>query len=163
MSFCNCSSNSAPSDSPLSVTGNVVGILTFALGIAAYCIAFYVLGRGALDEIEGFQADIEQVRMQLIAILEYCKSEEANSTPDFQAFQKSLQVSLELLVGTLKVLYDDLKSLSQPNPKSRNPFGFQLRRRMMWARRRPHFAERMARVSSQKVEVQAIQTSFLLK
>lgn len=38
-------------DSPLSTTGNVLGILTFALGVFAYLAVFFAMTRGAENEI----------------------------------------------------------------------------------------------------------------
>jgi hypothetical protein len=47
-------------DSPLSTTGNIIGILTFALGVFSFCAAFFAITHDALREIMDMQAALEE-------------------------------------------------------------------------------------------------------
>jgi hypothetical protein len=150
-------------DSPLSYTGNIVGILTFVLGLSASILAIYALTRGALDEIDRFSQELESTRIQILPILRYCESEKGQGNADFADYQASLEQTLKILVATLTDLSTGLAGLKRFNPQSRNPFSLQVRRRAAWVYKRQHFVDGMAKISSQKGEVIVEQISLLLK
>ncbi|KAL5318902.1 hypothetical protein ACEPPN_013970 [Leptodophora sp. 'Broadleaf-Isolate-01'] len=55
-------------DSPFSITGNVVGILTFLLRLVASYIAFHNLARDSNEELDEFMRDVQTTTDQMAAI-----------------------------------------------------------------------------------------------
>ncbi|MBE3047797.1 hypothetical protein IMZ48_35865, partial [Candidatus Bathyarchaeota archaeon] len=52
-------------DSALSVFANVLGILTFALGVVAYMVAFTAVTRGAANDIQDTSASLGMTSQHL--------------------------------------------------------------------------------------------------
>jgi hypothetical protein len=158
MSTCGCCSDSA-----LSTTGNIVGILTFALGLAASYVVYGALTRGALDEIDSFSRDLDRIKTQVIPFLRFCENENRNSNSDFKVYEQGLEQSLRSLLGSIDGLLRDLQALHRLNTRSSNPFDFQARRRFVWVFKRQNFMEKMARISSHRAEMLGVQMSLLLR
>ena len=55
-------------DSPFSITGNVIGILTFLLGLFASYIAFVNLARDSDEELDEFMEDVQITTDQMAAL-----------------------------------------------------------------------------------------------
>lgn len=158
MSTCDCGGDSA-----LSTTGNIFGILTFALGLVASYVAYSALTRGALDEIDNFSHDLDRIKTQIIPFLQFCENEDRNANSDFKVYDQSLQQPLRSLLESIECLLKDLQDLHRLNTKSSNPFDFQARRRFVWVYKRQNFIEQMARVSSYRAEILGAQISLLLR
>ena len=148
-------------DSPLSITGNIIGLLTFAVASIATYIAYVSLTIGATVEIDRFTTDLSHTRDQVLPLLQFCKRA-STEIPDFGQHAPFLEPALKLLLDLVQAVSDDLKKLPQFNAASRNPFSLQLRRRLVWLRRRRDFVERMAQVSRMKNELISAQLNILL-
>ncbi|KAF8862024.1 hypothetical protein BDZ45DRAFT_739608 [Acephala macrosclerotiorum] len=59
----------ACTDSPLTITGNILSILTFFLGLIASYLTFYTLTLSATSEIHTFKSDLETTKKQLSSVL----------------------------------------------------------------------------------------------
>jgi hypothetical protein len=158
MSTCGCCSDSA-----LSTTGNIVGILTFALGLVASYAVYSALTWGALDEIGSFSRDLDRIKNQVIPFLRFCEIENQTSNPDFQAYEQGLEQSLRSLLASIAALLRDLRTFDRLRTKSSNPFDFQARRRFVWMYKRQKFMEEMARISSHRAEMLGVQMGLLLR
>lgn len=62
-------------DSPLSITGNILTILAFLLGLLASYLTFYTLTLNALTEIQTTKSDLEITSNNLESAFECCSDE----------------------------------------------------------------------------------------
>lgn len=152
-------------DTQLGLTASIISILTFALGLFVSTLAFFILTRGAIDEINTFHGDVDNSIKQFISCQEYCVSQIAynKKNAELKGSQTLLETSLKSLLETLEVLSGDLQKLPTFDEKARYPSYIQAWRRLMWVRRRQVFIDRMARMKWLKDEVLAGQMTLLLR
>lgn len=152
-------------DTQLGLTASIIGILTFTLGLFVSTFAFFILTRGAIDEIDTFHSDVDNSIKQLISCQEFCVSQIKYNAknPELKSSQTLLETSLRSLLETLEVLSDDLKKIPTFDEKAQYPFYMQAWRRLMWVRRRQGLIDRMARMKWLKDEVLAGQMTLLLR
>ncbi|KAM5345989.1 hypothetical protein ACJ41O_011850 [Fusarium nematophilum] len=60
-----------PPDSPLSTTGNIIGLLTFALGLFSFCAAFYAITHNATQEIDDYEKSLAERKAHIAQIRQY--------------------------------------------------------------------------------------------
>ena len=156
---------SSCSDSPLSITSNLISILTFVLGIVASYLTFYTISRDALSEIETFKCDLDIARKQLLPILECCASEACLAPTQTYDREGALEKSLSALEMTLESLYQELDGLQKEHRNTGNGWWTrtELGKRLRWVYKRKQIVQRMKRISSQKMEVHISEMSLLLR
>lgn len=177
-------------DSPLSITASVVGILTFALGLAASYIALQSATRGAPSEISRLIDDLRTTQREINRVAEYI-FDDAHDTVDVNlstVFDRSLQYAVSSngvpttatvkRVGTMQVLYDEVQELlgncvrlfyeadellkrCESDGARWDPEG--LRRRITFVMNRHEVAEKMQRLEDQKVRLGDVRMSLFLK
>ncbi|CZR60037.1 uncharacterized protein PAC_09932 [Phialocephala subalpina] len=103
----------ACTDSPLTITGNILSILTFFLGLIASYLTFYTLTLSATSEIHTFKSDIEITKKQLRSAVE-CVGEESclAPLPRFDG-DGTFKKGLDALNSLLQSLWEDLESLQR--------------------------------------------------
>lgn len=91
-------------DSPLSTTSNVLGILTFAIGLFFFVVAFFKITAGAENEIKKFKKaqidSAEYVKRAKEAVDELFKG----SDPDYQQVKNLIIDSLNAVDGEVKAM-----------------------------------------------------------
>ena len=177
-------------DSPLSTTASVVGILTFALGLAASYIALQSATRGAPSEISRLIDDLRTTQREINRVAEYI-FDDAHDTVDthhrivfdrssqYVASSTGLPTSTTVSrVGTMQVLYDEVQELlsncvrlfyeaddllkrCESDGARWDPEG--LRRRITFVMNRHEVAEKMQRLEDQKVRLGDVRMSLFLK
>jgi hypothetical protein len=152
-------------DSWLTVTGNIISVLTFVLGLLAPYLAFCTLTRHALSEIETFKQDLDLTQRQLHSVLDCyfsdsCMAPAAKQDPD-GAFHRLILA----LMATLDSLLLELEGLKSEHLRNVNGWWGhkQIRSRLRWINKRKEISGRMARISRQKMEVEVSQISLLLR
>jgi hypothetical protein len=150
------------SDSPLSITANVVGIITFFLTASATYFAFLLVTSGALDEIERFRTDLEHHREQTIPLLKLCILEKDRPSNIFKMHESQLEASLKMLHDFVQSALAEITSLPKFDPMSRNPIRLQIRRRLLFARKRQYILEKIRQISNCKTDILMLQLTLLL-
>jgi len=152
-------------DSPLTITGNIISIFTFLLGLLASYLTLYSLTRHALSEIEIFKEDLNTTQRPLHSVLDCyfsasCLALAVEHDPD-----GSLHSFVLALTITLDSLLQELENLK--NEQIGNDEGWwvheELWGRLRWINKRKGISQCMARISWQKMEVEVCQMSPLLK
>lgn len=179
------------SDSPLSTTASIVGILTFALGVLASYIALQSATRGAPSEIARLVDDLRTTQREINRVAEYIfddahnapvpiVSHQAGGTSGFYVVQSqgagagaalgrtgSLQGLYgevqELLASCVRLFYeaDDLLKRSQSDVGRWDPEG--LRRRVIYVMNRDEVADKMQRLNDQKARLGDIRMGLFLR
>ena len=162
------------SDSPLSTTANVFGILTFALGLSVSYIALISATRCApaemkrlVDDLRTIQHEINRVAEYIFDDMHYASDAEKHlvSTPSswlryMDPFAgEVLKNEVESLLKTCITLFyeaDDLLKRSE-----RDQYG--LMRRLRFVLNQNELKAKMARLQDQKAKLAAIQMSLFLK
>ena len=157
-------------DSPFSITGNVIGILTFLLGLFASYIAFVNLARDSDEELDEFMEDVQITTDQMAAL------RKALPPIQDQEFTNPVRVLEVLVRGVESVLSTLLRDLSKkgrhmkgpwrpdmPTGRRNNPRDFQLRRKVVWLFRRRKLLAQMSKMRALKAEVYLAQNTVLLK
>jgi hypothetical protein len=85
-------------DSPLSIVGNVVGILTFVLGVFAYVAAFIAVTRGAANDMRDTEDVLKATQGQIKQITDILKVLYNRSDPALQDMKSLVDDSLQSLV-----------------------------------------------------------------
>ncbi|KAI1281697.1 hypothetical protein F5Y07DRAFT_266987 [Xylaria sp. FL0933] len=142
-------------DSPLSVTGNVLGIATFALGVFAFCATLFTVTRAANSEIRYYTQTLEETDRHINQISTYFTRLELEADED-------LKPQVDYVANSLQQLLSANRDISKSIDKvSRVQSG--LCRRLMWWWKEKEIAGGLVRVESHKQHVTAIQLTFLLK
>ncbi|KAI0428765.1 hypothetical protein F5Y09DRAFT_343359 [Xylaria sp. FL1042] len=141
-------------DSPLSVTGNVVGIATFALGVIAFCATLFTVTRGADGEIYYYKQTLEETDRHINQISAYFTRLELEADEDLEQQVDSVADSLRQLLIANRDISARIDEVKEVKPA--------LCRRLMWWWKEKEIAGGMVRVESQKQHVTAIQLTFLL-
>lgn len=161
------------SDSPLSTTANIFGILTFALGLFAFYIALISATRGApvemkrlVDDLRTTQHEINRVAEYIFDDMHYASNAEMRlvSPSALSRYMNPLagdvlKNEVENLLKTCITLFyeaDDLLKRSE-----RDQYG--LRRRIQFVLNQNEVKDKMTRLQDQKAKLAAIQMSLFLK
>lgn len=81
-------------DSPLSYAGNITGILTFALGLVASCLAFFSIIRDAHVEISNLRQIVIETKGHISAMREHFETLGLRRDDDLEFMQVPLRNSL---------------------------------------------------------------------
>ena len=179
------------SDSPLSTTASVVGILTFALGLLASYIALQSATRGAPSEISRLLDDLRNIQREMNRVAEYifddAHTSSASITPNLVSDSSSQYVTnshkgpvtaaggrggpMQLLYDEVQELFgncvrlfyeaDDLLKRCESNVARWDPEG--LRRRIIFVMNSHEVAEKMQRLEDQKARLGDVRMSLFLK
>ena len=152
----------SPSDSPLSITANVVSIITFFLAASASYIAFLLVTFGALDEIERLRIDLEHHHEQTVPLLKLCVLEKSRESTIFKMHQGQLEASLKTLHDLVQSALNEIMTLPKFDPMSRNPIRLQIRRRLLFVRKRQSILEKIRQISDCKTDILMLQLTLLL-
>jgi len=147
-----------PGDSPLSTTGNVLGILTFALGLFAYCIAFSVVVRGADRELAAALATLVDTARQIAEVKQFLDDEEREADPDYRTMKDMIDSS-ESSYKAAKYEFE-----SQLEPFIMSPHGnMSFLGRFRWWYREKDLAAAATRLENRKQHFATIQLTYLLR
>jgi hypothetical protein len=161
------------SDSPLSTTANIFGILTFALGFFAFYIALISSTRGAPVEMKRLVNDLRTTQHEINRVAEYVFDDmHYASNPEMRLVSPSsslrymdpfagdvLKNEIESLLKTCITLFyeaDDLLKRSE-----RDQYG--LRKRIQFVLNQNEVKDKMTRLQDQKAKLADIQMSLFLK
>ncbi|PVH68450.1 hypothetical protein DL98DRAFT_599520 [Cadophora sp. DSE1049] len=138
-----------PPDSPLSTTGNIIGILTFALAVFSFCAAFYAITHDAPREIEAYRESLKERKDHIKEIKRYFDELDivADSVLEQSPIDPLIHNSLRSLENRRQVMEKELSNI---------------RGRLQWWYRRQDMATSMARIETQLQHLGAIQLTFLL-
>lgn len=139
----------SPSDSPLSTTGNVVGILTFALGVVSFLAAFYAITHNAPREIQNYKDSLKERKDHIKEISLYFEELDVVADAELEQshIKSSVRSSLKGLEAHRQAMEDDI---------------LQTKGRLQWWYRRQDMATSMATIETQLQHLGAIQLTFLL-
>lgn len=101
----------ACTDSPLTITGNILSILTFFLGLIASYLTFYTLTLSATSEIRTFKSDLETTKKQLSSVLQCCSSSTCLVPLTNNDTDGTLARGMDALNSLLQSLWEDLENL----------------------------------------------------
>lgn len=177
------------SDSPLSTTASIVGILTFALGLLASYIALQSATRGAPTEIARLVNDLRTTQREINRVAEYIfddahnasvqptkqfigdtlrryiiDSREAGAAPGITAQSVQGLYEVEDLLGDCVRLFyeaDDLLKRCKSDVERWDPEG--LRRRIIYVMNRHEVADKMRRLNDQKARLSDVRMSLFLR
>ncbi|KAH8646731.1 hypothetical protein BX600DRAFT_476849 [Xylariales sp. PMI_506] len=136
-------------DSPLSYTGNVTGILTFALGLIASCVAFLSITRNAENEIQTLNLIVVETNQHISDITGYITRLELR------------RVDNPLLVESLHNY--DTAQREVADYLSKFITSTSLWNRLKWWYMAKETAAMMARLNNHQQRITAIQLTFLVQ
>jgi len=139
-----------PADSPLSIAGNVTGILTFALGVFSFCAAFYAITYNAHGEIQSLKEAIEERKLHVDELERYFEELDVAADADFEDSR------IKHIIG------NSLASLKKRHLDMERDLGA-IKGRLQWWYRRQDITSSLARVETQLQYLGAIQLTFLLQ
>ena len=149
-------------DSPLSTTASIVGILTFALGLFASYIALHTSTRSAPSEIARLIADLRSTQHEINRVAEYIFAD-YHPLPRAPAGTRHYDTSLyqevqALLKDCIRLFYeaDDLLKRIEQEPE-------RLWKRIQFLMRKDEVGEKMARLAVLIGKLSSIQMSLFLK
>ena len=179
------------SDSPLSTTASVVGILTFALGLIASYVALQSATRGAPSEISRLIDDLRITQREINRVAEYIYDDAHNapvSDVDHRLGNTSSQPTVAYpgagagaalgRMGSLQGLYDEVQELlgncvrlfyetDALLKKCENDLERWdlegLRRRVTYVMNRHEVADKMQRLNDQKARLHEVRMSLFLR
>lgn len=151
-------------DSPFSITGNVIGILTYLLGLIASYIAFHNLARDSDEEIVEFLEDVHMTSDQMAAIrLSIPSVNDELWTIDSGGLERLIGIIEAHLSVLLTQLSKGRSQLKGSNTFSARRKGFALRRKVIWLFRRRRYLAQMSKMRGLKAEVYLAQNTYLMK
>ena len=136
-------------DKALSTTGDVIGILTFALGVFSFCAAFFAITHDAPREIEDYKESLEERKGHIEKARGYFDELRRVADSDWEQsdIKDIIHTSLQRLETRRQAMYDSLSKV---------------RGRLQWWYRRQDMLLSMARIETQLQHLGAIQLTFLL-
>ncbi|KAK3360375.1 hypothetical protein B0T25DRAFT_446864 [Lasiosphaeria hispida] len=136
-------------DSPLSIAGNITGILTFALGVFSFCAAFYAITYDAHREIQDLKDAVAERKSHVDELERYFEELDVAADADFE--QSHIKPIVEKSLSGLKARHVEVeKELAA------------IRGRLQWWYRRQDITSSLARIETQLQHLGAIQLTFLL-
>ena len=149
-------------DSPLSTTGSVVGILTFALGLLAYLIAFLTITRGADQALAEMLATLDETDRQILGIKTLLDDAEREADPDYDAMKNMIDGP----ESSFRTANNDFERLLEPfsvaSRRSR-PGRMSLFRRFRWWYRDRDLAAATIRLENRRQHFATIQLTYVLR
>lgn len=82
-------------DSPLSVVSNILGVLTFALGVFAYIAAFIAVTRGATKDMRDTEDVLKATQRQVEQIKRFLEVLQNRGDPDLDVMKALVGESLQ--------------------------------------------------------------------
>ncbi|TPX16471.1 uncharacterized protein E0L32_003765 [Thyridium curvatum] len=138
-----------PADSPLSTTGNVIGILTFALAVVSFLAAFYAITHNAPDEIEDYKMSLRDREVHIQKIRDYF--DEADRYADGQLEGNPIKDVIDSILADLEARRQKMEEVIGS-----------VNGRLQWWYRRQDMVVAMARVENQLQYLSTLQLTFLL-
>ncbi|KAK5994378.1 hypothetical protein PT974_04852 [Cladobotryum mycophilum] len=142
-------------DSPLSTTGNILGILTFALGLVVSLFALLAVVRGAEHEVGFLVSSLEETGKQIRHSREYFHLLDVESDDDLQYMRDLTLAALNDLETSQRGMMEDLVRTQS----SISSFWT----RLDWWYRQKDVAAELSKLDSQKHHLNSIQLTFLLR
>ncbi|KAK4944958.1 hypothetical protein LTR66_014438 [Elasticomyces elasticus] len=133
-------------DSALSIASNVIGLLTFAIATTATYLAYITLALDVPDEIGSHILVLEGTREDLIPLLTFCEQAQREDGMAYRLHKDVLKLKLNALFDGAQDLAADLKRL--PQLDQNRFFKFQVRRRVLWLRKRRSFVARSEQLAA---------------
>jgi len=153
-------------DSPLTITGNALTILTFLLSLTVAYLTLTTFTLSAPREIASLHLSLQEIRTQLLPIL-HCYSEEASLAPSERYDRDGvLGAEIQRVVGMVEGLEGelvDLEGLGGDGDGGNERKGWGVRRRVKWLMVRREVLGRMQRTERGKMEVRLSQMGLLLR
>lgn len=149
-------------DSPLSTTASVVGILTFALGLFASYVALHTSTRSAPTELARLIADLRSTQSEVNRVAEYIYTNylpPSDQRPGFEYYDPSLFEEVQVLLrDCIRLFYeaDDLLKRNEQEPE-------RLWKRVQFLMRKDEVGEKVARLAVLTSKLGSIQMSLFLK
>jgi hypothetical protein len=150
-------------DSGLSVAANVIGILTFVLGVALTYFAYFILSVNALQDLQTIHEDERRWRIELQPIIDHCEQEYRRNNPAFSKYCQQLKATLDRFTQVSATMTQELEKLPKFDNKSRIPHAFQIRRRVTWVFQRQKIIGYLDQLLRIKTDVYSIFISYLIK
>lgn len=138
-------------DSPLSITSNVIGLLTFTLATVATYLAYAAVALHVPDEIESHIRSLEGTRSELIPVLSLCEKARHVDHEAYQLHEDALESKLRALLASAEELAAELRAL--PRSHSHGCFVLQIYARLVWLRKRRSFEVRSELVTALKSDL----------
>jgi hypothetical protein len=136
-------------DSPLSTTANVLGILTFALGLLSFCAAFFAITHDAHREMQESKYSIKERKAHIQVLQQYFR--ELDTVADSELEQSSMG---KLVHTSLINLARQTRAVEQEINGTRG--------RWQWWYHRKDVVTAISRIDSQLQHVRSFQLTFLL-
>jgi len=159
-------------DSPLSYAGNITGILTFALGLAASFLAFFSIIRDADVEIGSLHQIVAETKAHISAMRKHFETLGLRRDDDLELMQVPIRNSLagfeeaalemERHLGEFAAV-PTLGSGSGSGSRSSSSSSSHWARRVRWWYRGKETAAKMATLESYNHRITAVQLTFLLR
>ncbi|KAL8315961.1 hypothetical protein RB597_000042 [Gaeumannomyces tritici] len=140
-------------DSPLSITGNITGILTFASTILATSLLFLTVVRSAENEMRQLRASVEQAGRHLDAIVSYFHGLDLVADPDLAFIKGPINSALRDWHATNENLIEQLKELESIRPA--------IRRQLVWWHRHDDILAGMTKLRSEKDDLFALLLTYM--
>jgi len=144
------------SDSPLSLTGNIVGILTFAIGLLASSLAFFIIASGIQDELTALESSLAKSGHQIQHSRRYFQARDSDRDLALQEMEAEMAAALDSTETLYLEVLDKVRRV-------RESAGSVWTRISWWQRGRQAVASDMARLESEKTHLGSLQLTFLLK
>lgn len=141
-------------DSPLSVASNILGILTFGLGLLISVAAFIAITRSADTGIASSKATLHQTNQHIRQIDSYLDILELRSDPELELMDQLIRESLGAFYEAQDEIENYLACFVVP---------CSLWTRCRWRYQEKETAAAMAKLESHRQHFSAIQQTFLLR
>ncbi|KAK0701324.1 hypothetical protein B0H67DRAFT_650545 [Lasiosphaeris hirsuta] len=140
-------------DSPLSTTGNILGILTFAYAIIASCLVFLAVIRTADSEMQQLFSQIRQTSRHIETLGSYFRELDLVADIDLAPMRGPIKVALKDWRKTNQGLAARVGKLSEMGPG--------IKRRIMWWYGQNEMLASMAKLRSEKDDFSALLLTYL--
>ena len=149
------------SDSALSIAANIIGILTFVLGLILTYFAYLVLSVNALQDIQTTRQDALRWNMELRPIIEHCVQEFCQDDSTFSQYSQQLVAALNQFTQISATMKQELDRFPKFDTTSSIPHAFQIRRRVIWVLRRQKIIGHMDQLMKTKSDIYSMFIAYL--
>ena len=140
-------------DSPLSITGNITGILTFAYALLASSLVFFAVVRSAEHEMLQLRASVNQTSKHIETLYAYFNGLDLVADPDLALIQDPIKFALHDWRTTNQDLSNQFEELAGMRPG--------IRRQLAWWNRHRDILAGMAKLRSEKDDLFALLLTFM--
>lgn len=140
-------------DSPLSTTGNITGILTFAYALLASALVFLTVIRSADSEIHQLRASVDNTSRHIQTMYTYFSDLNLVGDQDLELIKLSIKDALD----DWRAINEDLAEQSE-NLASMRP---RIRRQLVWWYRHSDILAGMAKLQSEKDNFFALLLTYM--